>query len=382
MKKKLFVFCSWDASFFREQAQLVKDTFEVEMVVFNPKSIREFLKYWKLIDFKHRISEEGMSVTTVSYLTFWFLPYFVQDAIESYYFKRLNARLHVDKNSVIHVNTIYEAGFWASIFHKKTGVPYVIHEQQKFILTYRTKRSMQLIHEVIKNAHKMLVSSHDQARQLLTHGYQFEFEILGNYVNEKLFFPVAKADSSVFKIISIGAYTYFKDQKTIFKTLKVLDTIAFDKKIEFHYFGINGWGVNNEAVVKQLITDFDYKNVAVYIYPENHSRASIASKFQQADMFILSSLMEGMCVSLMEALGTGLPVCTTQCGGVDELIDEENGKVFQIRDYQSMALFIEKIIKKEVVYDTNRIAEKLVSGFGTSAYTKKLLQYYNDALLQ
>ncbi|CAM3788009.1 glycosyltransferase family 4 protein [Flavobacterium branchiophilum] len=378
--KKLFVFSSWDSSFFREQARLVTQEFEVEMLVFMPKSIREFFKYKNLIQFQHRISEEGMSVTSVSYLSFWFLPYFIQEMIENYYFKKLNARLNVDKNAIIHVNTIYEAGFWANQFHKKTGVPYIIHEQQKFILSYRTKRSMNLIHEVIRNAHKMLVSSHDQARQLLTHGYQFEFEILGNYVDERLFFPIDKPESDVFKIITIGAFTYFKDQKTIFKTLKVLDGIAFDKKIEFHYFGINGWGVNHTETVKKLVQEFDYQNVEVFLYPENHSRASIAQKFQEADMFILSSLMEGMCVSLMEALGSGLPVCTTQCGGVDELIDEENGKVFQIRDFQSMAAFIEKIIKKDIVYDRKRIAEKLIDGFGNVAYKAKLLHYYLDMI--
>jgi len=380
--KKLFVFSSWDGSFFREQAKLVKDEFQVEMLVFNSKSIREITKFWKLIYCKHRISEEGMSVTTVNYVSFWFLPSCLEKMIETYYFKKLNKIFKITKKDLIFVNSIYPAGFLAYKFHKEIGVPYIIDEHQKFILTAKPKRSIALIHEVIKNAQKILVVSHDQARQMLTNGYQFEFEVLGNYVNEKLFFPIQKAENDVFKIITIGALTYFKDQKTIFKALKVLDGIAFDKKIEFHYFGINGWGINHTETVKKMVKEFDFQNVEIFLYPENLNRASIAKKMQEADLFILSSLMEGMCVSLMEALASGLPVCTTQCGGVDELIDNENGKIFQIRDFKGMASFIEKVIKGEIIFDQQIIANKLISEYGNVAFKNKLMHYYNDAFFK
>lgn len=56
------------------------------------------------------------------------------------------------------------------------------------------------------------------------------------------------------------------------------------------------------------------------------SQSEVRDFFQQTDIFILPSFAEGVPVSLMEAMATGLPVVTTQIAGISELVkDGESG---------------------------------------------------------
>lgn len=382
MKNKLFVFCSWDGIFFREQAKLVDNQYDVNMVVFSSKSIREWSKYLSLIKIKKTITDNDLPIVYVEYLNFWFLPRFIERIIQNFYVQRVHSKIGMTKDSFIHINTIYEAGFWALQFNKKYKIPYVLDEHQKFILHKKTKRSINQIQEILDTSKKNLVVSHDEARQILSAGFKMNFEVIGNYVDENKFFPIENKKANVFKLISIGAFTYFKDQQTIFKALEVLDDLTLNKKIEFHYLGYNSWGVDCTDEINRIIKEANYKHIKVILYPGFYNRLEIASLLQHSDVFILSSIMEGMCVSLMEALACGLPVCTTQCGGVDELIDDQNGKIVQIRDYKSMANFIKKVVTEEITFDKNSISNRLVSQYGNVAFRNKLLQYYSEAFIK
>ncbi|MCY7410433.1 MAG: glycosyltransferase, partial [Chitinophagales bacterium] len=47
------------------------------------------------------------------------------------------------------------------------------------------------------------------------------------------------------------------------------------------------------------------------------------------DLFINTSEYEGIPVAMMEAMSTGIPVMATNAGGVNELVNDENGKLIQ-----------------------------------------------------
>ncbi len=72
------------------------------------------------------------------------------------------------------------------------------------------------------------------------------------------------------------------------------------------------------------------------------SRSELVSKLQQADVFVIPSYQEGLCISGLEALATGCPVVSTKCGGPsDYVIDGENGYLTDI----DSADFANKIIQ-------------------------------------
>jgi L-malate glycosyltransferase len=74
----------------------------------------------------------------------------------------------------------------------------------------------------------------------------------------------------------------------------------------------------------------------------------IASYYQEASVFVLPSLNEGMSNAMLEALASGLPILATDTGGTRELVqDGENGFIIKMRDSKDIADKIEILIKDE-----------------------------------
>jgi glycosyltransferase involved in cell wall biosynthesis len=66
--------------------------------------------------------------------------------------------------------------------------------------------------------------------------------------------------------------------------------------------------------------------------------SSVKQHLQQADAFLLSSLSEGISNAVLEAMACGLPVVTTDCGGMREAVtDGVEGFVVPVRDPSTMA---------------------------------------------
>jgi glycosyltransferase involved in cell wall biosynthesis len=78
----------------------------------------------------------------------------------------------------------------------------------------------------------------------------------------------------------------------------------------------------------------------------NFSRYSdIPEYLAAADVFVLSSITEGMPLALMEAMATGLPVVATRVGGIPEiLVDGINGLLVNPRDANALASSIIAIL--------------------------------------
>ncbi len=81
----------------------------------------------------------------------------------------------------------------------------------------------------------------------------------------------------------------------------------------------------------------------------NDVRASL----QRSHAFILTSVSEGISNAVLEAMACGLPVVTTDCGGMREVIrDGENGFIVPMRDPESMASAIERLMDSTVLCAT------------------------------
>jgi colanic acid/amylovoran biosynthesis glycosyltransferase len=70
----------------------------------------------------------------------------------------------------------------------------------------------------------------------------------------------------------------------------------------------------------------------------------VRDRLQQADVFLLSSLSEGLSNAALEAMACGLPVVTSDCGGMVEAItDDVEGRVAPVRDSAAVADALESL---------------------------------------
>lgn len=67
-------------------------------------------------------------------------------------------------------------------------------------------------------------------------------------------------------------------------------------------------------------------------------REAILPYYHQADVFVMTSLWEGLPTALLEALACGVPAVVTNVGGMPTVVqDDENGYVLRARDAEQLA---------------------------------------------
>ena len=165
-----------------------------------------------------------------------------------------------------------------------------------------------------------------------------------------------------------------KYQKTIFKTHKPfrfvsvgrshwvkgyqysLSVIAYLKKLnqEVNYLIITKNKLSEEILYQ--IDDLSLKNIVEIVHPG--SQDEVYKIMSESDCLILPSVQEGISNVVLESMALGLPVVSSDCGGMKEvIINSKNGFYFPTRNSDALEKLLLKVMnlkKKERV----RIIEK------------------------
>ena len=386
----ILMICSWldhqstVGIFFREQAKLMSLDFKFVLVNFreNVVGIRGLIKNRLQVDLKTQISEEGLEIIYLTYPRIWFVGSF----LEKWFLKRTANVLikHLDTRKIsiqlIHAQSLFNAGYWAYWLNDWYNIPYLITEHNQISLYGVKSEKRLLIDKIFANSKRNLVVSFDKIRQFATNNIFSEFEVVGNCVNEDLFNYKPLKSGGAFEIMTIGAYTPIKDHKTMLKALKIVDDLETNVNVNFTWLGFNAWGGNLKAgQINSLIASFGFKRIKFHLI-DVANRKEVSECLGKANLFLFSSIVEGMPVSVLEALSSGVPVCSTMCGGVDEIIRKENGKIVQVKDYNGMASFIESVIREEITFDREEISKAAINKFGSMAFRDRMLNIYCKAL--
>ena len=149
----------------------------------------------------------------------------------------------------------------------------------------------------------------------------------------------------IINILSVGRLVPQKNQITI---LKALNLIKNKKKFKFYLIGKGSEYYNLQKFINEnkLNNHIKILNFKDNIYPY----------YKKADVFVLSSLYEGLPNTLIEALTFGLPIISTNCKtGPKEILNKEKyGKLFKIKDHTTLSKLIlksKKQKKKKYVHD-------------------------------
>jgi len=100
--------------------------------------------------------------------------------------------------------------------------------------------------------------------------------------------------------------------------------------------------------------------------------------YRQNDIFVSASMQEGMSNAMLEAMASGLPIITTRCEGVDELI-ADNGIVVEQAAPEAIADEIKKLADDKTGYELMcKAARKKAEQFGWAHIAEQYLRYYRN----
>ena len=159
-----------------------------------------------------------------------------------------------------------------------------------------------------------------------------------------------------------------------------LDACAHLKNdgIEFSYMIIGGLNEENYFHIKDLDLE-DHITVKPYL-----SFYHVINEMKHSSLLLLPSVEEGIANVVLEAMACGLPVLSSDCGGMKEIITNgKNGFIFNRRD----PLQITNKIKKFISLNTNEIhrlklnAKKAINeNHNPSNYTRDFNLFYSKVI--
>lgn len=384
MKPNILIFCSWlDINskvgiFFVEQAELIADNYNPILVVFKQKRItRKTLNFFDSISINENKTKNGLLVLEVYFpfhdlLSIGINDYFKQKTIKYLHFFLKERGFQV---LFIHAQSLFDGGIWAYQYSKIFKTKYLITEHNQLSFFKVSIEKCNLVKQTLDNSVANLVVSNDKIRQFVANGLIYDFENIGNLINKKFYYEANNLKDKKFRIITNGAFTELKNQETILRALEIVDQ-HLTYEIEFFWIGYNSWGFNQDKNVQNLLNNFHYKNIQIVVYPLLE-RDEVAFHLKNSHLFIFSSLSEGMPVSVLEALACGLPVFSSNCGGVDEVIHKENGAIFQIKDFQKLSQLIVAFLNHNLHYNRSVISKEILERFGEDKFRENLLSIYN-----
>ncbi|SMD46063.1 Glycosyltransferase involved in cell wall bisynthesis [Aquiflexum balticum DSM 16537] len=388
-RKHILFVCSWlnhknnVGSFFIEQAKIFESDYEITMLNFKPFGLIDFLK--NIFFFNTEFYDKDLNKPYIIYVTHfdtkifgrYFSDYLKKKVVSKVYHLIKSRRKKVD---LIHTQSLFNSFEYVMIFNKLFKLKYLLTEHNQLSFFNKPKDIKQKVINFLDNSSYNLVVSNDKIRQFYTNGLFYDFWNVGNMVNEKLFYyKFNEKSDNIFRIITIGAYSKVKDQTTILKALKIFEKKIGSRKTTFTWIGYNSWGIDKNKEVNKLIESFGFSKIEFILIPVL-SRIEIQRYLQESNVFLFSSIVEGMPVSVLEALACGVPVISTNCGGVDELIDSENGKIIPLFDFEKMEVFLEKIFQGEIKFEKNNISKKIHNFYGTQEFKIRVESFYKKAL--
>ena len=182
--------------------------------------------------------------------------------------------------------------------------------------------------------------------------------------NEEITEPLL-IDHKTPKILAVGRLTKQKDYPTLLKAFQILRNKQQATLI------ILGDG--------ELRDKLDAQVKAMELQNDVHLPGFVSNPYKwmrNCDVFVLSSLWEGLPTVLVEAMACGIPVVSTNCkSGPAEIL--ENGKygaLVPVSDYQALAEALEQALAQERTNYLDYLKEKFSQGKIVEEYCKLFTQ--------
>lgn len=262
------------------------------------------------------------------------------------------------------------------VFADVYGVPHVTAEHAPFpwpgtVLT-------DTVFESIESADAFLSISNDKIRQILLQNIRVNPIWVGNLCDEQKFVFAPKLHTTPTFLI-VAAHIFYKNYPLFISAMEELKLIA-EKDFKIIIAGYNsnkGYARNAKELETMVHNSIISENTTMI---EILNRDEMPALYNSCDVFVMTSIQEGLPVSAIEASMCGLPIISTRCGGVEDYVDESLGRILPITDYKGIAKACNDYLNGAIVFDHERIRNRAVELFGMRAFTTRMKKIFNKVL--
>jgi glycosyltransferase involved in cell wall biosynthesis len=276
---------------------------------------------------------------------------------------------------VIHAH-VHRAGVPAILIGKLFGAPVVITEHSTEFSQGAVARGPYSARFAFPRAARVLPVCATLQQAISACGIRASFEVVPNAVDTSLFFATKRklpmADPK--RMIFVGNLE--PTQHKGFPTLVEALTRLRERRIDWH-LDVIGEGPSR-AECERLVADSDLSDRVSFLGAR--PKEEIAEIMRSSDLFVLPSRFENLPCVLIEAMTCGLPVVSTQVGGIPEMVSGRDGVLVPPDDPSALAEALDRVLSNLASFDGDDIAVRARARYSLEAVGAQLHAVYISVL--
>ncbi len=279
---------------------------------------------------------------------------------------------------IVHLNVLMKSGIFAWWLKKKYQLPYVLSENWTGYYKERKHGYQQqswlykfLSRKVYTNCVYALPVTTDLGEKMNALLGEIPFRVIPNVVDTTRFYPDLQHKNSKTRLIHVSTLGYHKNIEGILEVTEKLYQARQD--FELYLVGpasdhILKWaedrGLTNKCIF--FIGQINYQNVAEHL--------------RNADAMIMFSRYENLPCVILEALTCGLPVISTDVGGIREVINSDNGILIPSENKNDLLNAMNRLLNEMHLFDRQKVADAARDKFSYDVVGHQFDKVYKEIL--
>lgn len=286
------------------------------------------------------------------------------------------------KPELVHVNILTRTGILALYLKVFKKIPYIITEHWSRYLpataNYNGILRKIITKRIVKRASAVTTVTENLKNAMLKHGLKnSNYIVVPNVVNTAIFFPdYHKSPKQIKDIIHISC---FEDKsKNISGILRVIKKLS-QKRNDFR-LTLVGEGMDFEKIKnysKELEIDEN-----IIIFRGLKQGKELADELRNADLMLMFSNYENMPVTINESFACGIPVITSNVGGIAEYVNSTNGILVSPGKEDELLEKLDFMLDNLKDFKTDEIRKVAVHNFSVEKVGEQFLAVYQNVLLK
>lgn len=281
------------------------------------------------------------------------------------------------KPLLIHSYIVIRGGLGGFLLAGKWKIPFILSEHWTIFYPedpgYLLKRNLifkWIVKKVFKNVSRLLPVTHNLEQQIYKLVKRIPSTVIPNAVETELFFyKEGSAKKDPFRFVHISTMAYQKNPLGLLR--------AFKRFHELHNAACL-WMVGpypDEVLIYANEIGLPENNVH-FTGPVPYNQVS--EILQHSEALVLFSRYENLPCVILEALCCGVPVISTNVGGIGEVVDAQNGILLQNENEAGLTATFIKMYTMYENYNRKEIANAATNLFGYDKIGDSIYAVYRE----
>jgi glycosyltransferase involved in cell wall biosynthesis len=279
---------------------------------------------------------------------------------------------------LIHAQCVHEAGVAAMTAKQEWKIPYVVTEHfTGYARGIMTDDMLARARDVFTRADRVITVSHSLAHDIRGYVGKQDIKVIPNLVDTAFFtLPPEPRRHDPFRFLFVGFLT---EKKGVADLLRAFAG-AFGNRdgVRLEIGGDGELRPELERLAAELGVGAKVEFLGTL------SRDQVRSAMWRANAVVSAAKAETFGVVLIEAMSTGLPVVVTRCGGPEDFVNDDVGRLVPLDDDAALQNAMTDMVSSYSRWQASEpaIRSYVESSFGEATIGSRLVEAYNSVIRQ